>query len=450
MLTYHQHRDVRPPQYATLRLGPLYSDLGVSQSVGYRYIRMSGSGVDFLTGNSRGRFLKDGSDFPLITSLNLNNYLLISRRLDLEANITVSYEHYPLKTQEDNLTVDLTDEGVYGTFSSEFQPSRDTRLLLYDDILYRTDYIDTRGSSDEYGGQEYEHFENVVGFDWDWQPSPFDNVSASASRTDVIPFDDEFESQEGVTYAETISYQRQLTRFATAGLLGAFTQSLYEEDTRADIYMYSYSAFVGAQLTRRLTGNASLGYQLSTYEGGVSDQSGRGSLYAALGLGHQISETRSQRVTYTRAQSEAFLGGIDIRDAVSYGFSWSGGLFPGELSSTFSSFDPQDGGRSGYDDWSISLALRHQLTRLLALSFSSQYSVRMNDPVDTDDAIDPDTPDLYNDYETLTIRLGSSMRLTKKTSFSAYAEHADRMSDNDDLAYTRDVIAATLTWSHKF
>ena len=74
--------------------------------------------------------------------------------------------------------------------------------------------------------------------------------------------------------------------------------------------------------------------------------------------------------------------------------------------------------------------------------------MRMNEasPVSSD----PDTPDLTSDYQTWTIRLGTRMRLSKKTSFDAYAEHADRMSDNDDLAYTRDVIAANLTWTHKF
>ncbi len=450
MLRYDQHREVTPPQYATLRIGPLYSDLGISQSVGYRYIRMSGSGVDFLTGNSRGKFLKDGSDFPLVSTLNMNNYLIISRRMDLEANVAISYEHFPMKTQEDDLRIDLTDEGVYGTLSSEYQPTRDTRILIYDDILYRTDYVDTRGYSDEYGGTEYEHFQNTVGADWDWKPSPFDNVSVSASRSDVIPFDDEFEFQERVAYAEAVSYQRQLTPFALAGLLGSFTQSLYEDDARSDIYMYNLSTFTAAQLTRRLTGSGSLGYQFSTYEGGEFEQSGRGTLSGSLGLGHQISEERSQRISYTRTQAEAFTGGIDISDSLSYGLSWQGGLFPGELSAAFLSLEPQGSTRNGYSDWSVGVALRHQLTRLLALSFSTRYAIRMNEDVEEGSEIDPNTPDLYSDYETLSIRLGSTMRVTKKTAFNAYAEHADRTSDSDNLAYTRDVIAATLTWTHKF
>ncbi len=448
MLRYDQHREVQPPPYALVRIGPWYSNLGISQSVGYRYMKLEGSGVDFLTGGDRGQILEDGSDFPLVTTLSLDNYVILSRRMDLEANIKVSYEHFPMKTQEDRLEIDLTDEGVYGTFSSEFHPSRDTRLLIYDDILYRTDYVDTRGYSDTYGGEEYEHFANVVGADWDWKPSPFDNVSLSASRTDEIPLDDEFDDQKRVGYSEVAAYQRQLTPFATAGLVGSFSQSFYDEDTRPDIYLYGLSAFSAAQLTRSLTGNASLGYQFSSYSGGGADREGQGSLSARVGLGHQLSEQRSQRVGYQRTQSEAFTGGIDIRDELDYGLSWEGGLFPGSLTTRYSMYSPQDDDRSGYSDWMTALSLRNQLTRLIMLNFRTGYSIRMNDaPVGE---IDPETPDINSDYETFTIRLGAGMRITRKTVFNAYVEHADRTSDNDDLAYTRDIIAATLTWSHQF
>ncbi len=448
MLRYDQHRDVEPPADALLRIGPWYSNLAISQSIGYRYMKLEGSGVDFLTSNDRGEILKDGSEFPMVTTLTMDNYVVLTRRMDLEANIKVSYEYFPMKTQVDRFEVDLTDEGVFGTFSSEFELTRDMRLLLYDDILYRTDYVDTRGNEDRYGGEEYERLVNTVGADWDWKPTPFDNVSLSASRSDEIPFDDEFDNQKRVHYTEVASYQRQLTPFAVGGVLANFSQSLYEVDTRPDIYLYGLGVFSAAQITRRLTGNASLGYQYSTYSGGDgSDTSGRGSLYARFGLGHQISEEKSQKIGYQRTLSESFAGGLDIQDSVDYSLSWEGGLFPGSISTRYSIFSPQDSGRSGYSDWSTALLLRNQLTRLILLTFRTSYSIRSNDAVAE---IDPDAPDVSSDYETFTVRLGTSMRVTEKTSLNVYAEHADRTSENPDLAYTRDVIAAILTWSHKF
>jgi hypothetical protein len=40
--------------------------------------------------------------------------------------------------------------------------------------------------------------------------------------------------------------------------------------------------------------------------------------------------------------------------------------------------------------------------------------------------------------------------MTKKTKLYAYASHADRTSADPDLAYTRDTVGVTLTWSHQF
>jgi hypothetical protein len=452
MITYDQHREITPPADATLRIGPLYSDIGIAQSIGYRYIKLKGSGVDFLTGNSRGEYLRDGSDYPLVSSLTLNNYLIITRHMDLSLNISASYSHYPMETQEDETQIDLTDEGVFATFSSELQLSRDSRLLVYDDILYRTDYVDTQGLTDRYGGEEYEYVENAVGGVWDWMPSPFDNVAISASRTDTIPLTTAFTNQESVVYSEAASYQRAITRFWSAGLLGSFRQSLYEVESRSDIHMYSLSAFTAARLTRKLLGSASLGYQLSSYESGESAGRSSGSVSGGIGLEHEISESKSQKITYQRRQTEGFSGGVDVSDTISYNYSWSGERFPGAFSTRYATLDPQEATRSGYSDWTTRLQLGHQLTRLLRLTFLTSYAQRKTDASASAAAAATaaGTQDATSDYDTWTVRLGGSMPLTKKTAFSTYVEHVDRMSDNENLAYTRDVIAATITWSHDF
>jgi hypothetical protein len=211
MLRFDQHREVSPPTDPTLRLGPWYADIGIGQSIGVQYIRMDGTGVGFITDNGRGRYLKDGFDIPLVSTLYLNNYIMLTRHMDFSFNVDVSYAYYPFDTQEDTLYVNMSDEGVFATFSTEIELSRDMRLLLYDDILYQTDYIDTRGMQDVYGGEQYEHFENTIGADWDWLLTRYDNISASASRRDVISFSDEFDDQEGVFYSEMLAYQRELT-----------------------------------------------------------------------------------------------------------------------------------------------------------------------------------------------------------------------------------------------
>lgn len=447
MLRYDQHREITPPSYATFRLGPLYSNLGISQSISYQYTRLSGAGVDYLEGNRRGDIIKGGTEFPMVSGLTLNNYLIITRKMDLEANISVNYYHYPMDTQEDDLQINLSDEGVFATFSTQLTPSRDSRILIYDDILYRTDYIDTRGLEDRYGGSEYEYLRNTLGVDWDWKPTPLDSFSTAASRNDTIPFDSEFDRQESVHYAEMASYRRSLTPFAAAGLLLSASQAFYDADDRPDVYLYGISAFTGARLTPRLTGDASLGYQFSTTTGGLQTEDvNNSSVMASLGLEHAISEKYSQRLSWQRMLAEAFDGGVDVSDRVAYQLRWSGGLFPGSLSTGYSLFEPQGEDRNGYADWVTSLALRHPLTRLLNISMYATYSMRMNDTP----GIASELPDLNSDYETLVLGASTGFKLTPNTMLSAYASHADRTSDNPDLVYTRDTVGVMLGWSHKF
>jgi hypothetical protein len=450
MLRYDQHREITPPEYATLRIGPLYSNLGISQSIGTRYTRLSGAGVDYLEGNRRGDIKDDGAEFPMVSGLTLNNYMIITRKMDLEANISINYFHYPMKTQEDDLQIDLTDEGIFATFSTQLLASKNSRILIYDDILYRTAYIDTRGLEDRYGGREYESLRNTAGLDWDWKPTPLDSFSAAASRRDTIPFDDEFDRQKGHTYAEMLSYRRSLSPFIAVGLLGNASQSFYDEAERPDVFLYGISAFTGLRLSRNLTGDASLGYQISTTssDAGTDDESS--SMSASLGLSHEIAQTRSQRLSYQRSLTEAFDGGVDIADAIGYQYTWSSGLFPGSLSSSWSRFDPQDAGRNGYADWTTSLGMQHQLTRLLLLSLGATYAMRMNDGTTDAGAGEPALADISSDYETLTLSASTGFRVTRKTQLTLYASHADRTSDNDDLVYTRDIVGATLTWAHQF
>jgi hypothetical protein len=448
MLRYDQHRELKPPQDATLELGPYFLSVILSESVGVQYITMDGSGVDFNTRNGRGRYLQDGFDIPIISTLSFNNYMLITRHMDFSFNIDVSYAYYPFNTQEDTWYVNMSDEGVFATFSTEIQMGRDMRMLLYDDILYRTDYVDTRGMQDFYGGEEYEHFENTVGADWDWMLTRFDNISASASRRDVISFSDNFDDQEGYFYNEMLAYQRQLTKFSAAGFMGDMSQSYYKVDERPDINMYGISAFLMSQLSRKIVGNASIGYNFSeTPDGGYSTDSA-GSLEASFGLGHQLTDSKYQELTYRRSQTEAFHGGVDVTDDFHYLFRWESRYFPGEFSTDYLLFNPVGDVRNSYSNWRTALNLRYQLTRRFQLIFDTSYDIRMNDPYLGDP--DPDTPDINSDYNTWVIRLGTGTPISKKTTFEIYAEHADRTSDNEDMEYSQNAIVASLNWSHKF
>jgi hypothetical protein len=447
-LRFSNHRDVKAPDYATLRLGPFYSDLTLSQSAGLRWTRFSGAGTDFLQDNQLGEIREGGIEYPLITTLGLRNYLIISEHMDLEASVRLAYEHYPMGTQKDRFTVDFSDEGIYADLSTEFRPSRSTRIRLYDNAAYRTDFIDTRGLEDRYGGAEYERFENTVGIDFDWLMSKFDNLALSAKRADTIPMTDAFEAQRAVSYGESAAYERQFSPFVVGGVRADFTQNLASEATRPDSYAQGVSVFSGVRLAKMTQASAALGYSLAITRGGepAVDES-QGSISGSARVDSQISKRLHHGLGYSRAYTEAFEGGFNMTDGIDYGLAWKTRTLPGKISTALRRYEPVGGSRDSYLDWNTQITLEQKLTRLVALSFMTSYALRMNDST-----ADPDSanPDVGSDYQTWVSRLSTAIPLTRKLSFTAYGEHAVRTSDADALAYTRDLIAANLVWSHRF
>jgi len=449
MLRYDQHRELTPPASSTLRIGPWYTDLAIALSAGYRYTRFRGQGVDFLDGARRGDVQEGGSEFPLSATVTMNNYMLLTRRLDLSLNLRMSYFYYPLGTQPDEYVIDLTDEGIYATFSTQFHPTRDSRVLFYDDILYQTDFVDRRGISDRLGGREYRLLQNTLGADWDWRASAFDAFSASVSRADTLPQSSDFESQRRVQYAEMAAYRRQLNPFAAAGILAQASQSLADTEERPDTYTQGFSIFTGLNVTQTLDLNASIGQQHVVVKGGTLDETDRRSSYTgSLSLDHDLGEGRSQRLQASRAVSESFEGGVDVIDQFGYRLGWGGRLLPGSFTSDYLIADPLDPRQNGYRNWDNAIQVRMPLTRLIPLHLSATYAQRFNESPEL--GAGADDPELQDDYQTLSLAARTGFRLRENVSFSAYIQHIRRMADNPDLEYTRDTVGLQLTWSHAF
>ena len=167
-LSYDNRRDVEIPDHSTLRIGPFYSTVRLTESVGYRYTTSSGAGADLLIDNRRGEVRSDGSDFPIVSRLDFRNYLVISRHTDLDLSLRVTYRYFPLNTQEDDFNVSLPEEGVGANVSSQFRLTPHLIGSVFDRFLWTTDFVDDRGLSDRSGGRRYERIENTAGVDFDW------------------------------------------------------------------------------------------------------------------------------------------------------------------------------------------------------------------------------------------------------------------------------------------
>ncbi|MBN1557618.1 MAG: hypothetical protein JW951_05685 [Lentisphaerae bacterium] len=461
-LRYDNHREVAVPDYAKIRIGPFYSSARFSLSAGYRYVDTSGTGTDFLFGAERGEFKEDGSDLPVIAQMTFRNYLLLSRRADLDVSFSIGYEYYPLDTQEDGFFFYPPAEGFFGNLSSSLQLSPTVNATVYDRISYRTDYVDARGEEDRYGGREYERFENIIGTDIDWLMDKYQNLGLSFSREDVIPRDDdpgEFNRQERTSYNEGLIYERRVTRRAVAGARADLQQNLYPDDDRSDTYLYAYSAFFHTELTPRTKASASLGYGYTTFESPAEGQDDReGTIIGGAGIESALNRETTHSLSYYRQQVRGFDSDIETVDQLRYRLQWAGRFSAASLTSVYAQSDPVYG-FNDYTDWTTRLHYEYPLISFITLLFDAYYQVRDNDELNDAEPILQEgedgvlyLPDLEEreDYTTWSAQVGTSFGIMENVDFRTYAQHIERDSDAEDLAYERNILSAMFTYSHEF
>jgi len=452
--------------------------MAFSQSAGYRYSRSSGAGTDFLYANRRGTIIKDGQEFPIISSFGFRNYLLITRRADLDMSFWVSYEHYPLGTQEDELNLDVAQEGIFANLSTEFALTPVIKGFVYEDAVYRTDYVDTRGIADEYGGEKYEYFRNKAGLDVDWLIAKDKNLGGSASRLDVIPRDDEFYDKERITYHEGLSYEQEVLPGIIAGMRAGYWQTDYRDSTRQDTDRQDYSLFasvtrgdvmgVGVELTEMSTLSLSLGYSFgyrygrartltttSDAGGEESDiereaESDMESVVGEVALRTHLRHDLSHSVNYFRRLRGGFNSAFELVDAYNYRIDWKGKATTASLYTGLSVVEPSAGNK--YSDWHSGIDISYPLVPYIALLLSSKYTVRENHGivVTTTDAEEEIEVEWQDDYNTWVSQIGTSFSVTRRIKFYSSVQHIERESDSSNLEYERDIFLAMFTYTRQF
>jgi hypothetical protein len=448
-LRYSNHREVAIPDYATLRIGPFYSMMTFSQSVGGRYSRAEGTGVDFLYENVRGVMKTNGYELPLVSRLDLRNYLMIGRHTDLDISMSAAYSYFPLKTQENEFIFALAEEGVLGNVSLEFNPTPFVKGTLYENAVYRTDYVDTRGLVDRYGGQAYVFFDNTVGVNMDWLMAQDKNMAFSASMNNVLPRDTEFEDQKHVTFVESLAYEQTVNPFILVGSAGGFGQTAYSSTNRASrTATQTYSVYSNIKLTKRTIANASVGYSLASASPSSSDAGEEpGIAVGQASIETQLSRQLKHSVGWARSRRGGFNSDFEVADGYQYKMEWKGELTSANIFSTLSTVTPDKTSVNKYSDWQSGMKVDYPLVPSIVLRFSSLYDIRENQAL----AVGESSETEWNyDYTTWDSQIGTSFAVDRETTFSVYAEHVERRSNSSDLMYQMDIIGADLTYTHAF
>ena len=486
------------PENANVRLGPFFSDLAFYQAIGARYVRSSGAGLDYSASRQAsdlgqspryGQMKKDGFDLPLISQLTARNYFIISKYLAIDISFSLTYRAYPIGTEDNSFDVEIIDPGFYahmgsftfgatkdswlGSFngrtaqaftgkegsgfsanlSADFELTPFVRGRIYDRPSYRINYVDARGYADNLSGQKYTVFQNLAGLDLDWQMASDKGLGYTFSRTDTVPQDNSYNISRSVIYHQMLDYRQQISPLTAVGLRADYYWRDYLEQ-RGSQFQQDYLAYLNTDLTEDTSLNLSLGYSLaelssaggSAYEtNGTSD-----SIIGGIGLQTRLTEKLSHGIAYQRYHRAGFQAGYEITDALRYNIQWADPeSWALGFSTAYETVTPALANAAGYTDWASQFSASRPLTHSLTLTLATAYVMRMNDiPA----ANDLGAGDLYlsNDYDTWATTIGLIQTLTDRLKLYTYAEHLERLSSNELLAGTRDIIGMTLGYYYDF
>jgi hypothetical protein len=160
-----------------------------------------------------------------------------------------------------------------------------------------------------------------------------------------------------------------------------------------------------------------------------------------------LSERSRQELGASKSLPSGFTSAFEEQGRYWYDYQWQGDLSRFGFRSEYLDSSPSGEGLGGYSDWRNEARIGHMIMREVEAELSTSYTMRRNDTVS---GLDDQDPTLTNDYETWTIRLGTSFPVARSTTFTTYVEHVERFSDNSQLAFSRDTFEAYFTFRHEF
>jgi hypothetical protein len=384
--------------------------------------------------------------------------------MDLDASVRLAYAYYPFRTQDDLFSVDLAEEGVLGTLSSEFRITPYVQGNVHDTVEYRTDFVDTRGFEDQYGGQRYTYLRNRVGSDITWLMAENKKATAGISRTDNIPYSDGFDLNEYILYDESIGYFQTVLPGLGLGATAHFWQYDYRTGERQDasfqdvrlVLSFGRDTQKGIRVGRATTVDFSLGVASAVRGSAVSDPGGSNevvlasddvlSVVGGVELTTQLRADLRHVLAFQHGTRGGFNGAYESYDSATYRLDWNRQIYSAYLLGSYMSADPMVAGDGPYRNWHAAVGGKYPLQRTVFLTGEAGYYYRDNTP-------DPATGgDLESraDYATAYARIGTEFELTRETRFRAYAEHLERLSSEEDLAFGRDMAGIDIVYRHQF
>jgi hypothetical protein len=243
-------------------------------------------------------------------------------------------------------------------------------------------------------------------------------------------------------------YQRRLADFISAGISVSGNQTDFADDERADPSFLQGAIFANVTFTENTIGYLSVGYgdDITDYGPTNEVENGGGMMTGSLSLETRLAMNMMQTIKYNRGQRAGFAVDSERYDQGSYALDWSVGQYSFNLSASYGTVTPVVEGVPEYSDAAFGFNSSIPLTSFAALKISTKYAMMMNG--EAEEGIE-EAEWLY-DYDTWTSSIGTGFRLTDKVDFELSVSRVERLSEAEELEYTRDYVSGFFRYTHPF
>jgi hypothetical protein len=266
-----------------IALGPVH--FGVAVGVGLEY-------NDNVNLGDKGNEI---SDFAVRPSLTLDSTYQFSEMNTIHLSLGVSYAKYFSHSEFDTRGLLLSPNSVLAfTFHvGNFQ------VTLRDRFSYQEDAFSAPVLSNV---TNYRRLENLVGIQVDWAANDLFKVSAGYDHYNLWTFDDTYASLDRSIETLYVKPAYLISPSVSVGLDASVSFVNFKENVQNGGTSYLAGPFVDAELTQNTRLYAEVGYQDFTFDrsGTVNDQSDSNSWYARTSISNRLSESFSQRLSFTK------------------------------------------------------------------------------------------------------------------------------------------------------
>jgi hypothetical protein len=421
--------------------------------------------------NGYGQVTEDGSEFPMVSTLSMQNYMPISEFMELSATIQLRYAYYPMKTQQDQFDASLLAEGSELNLKITVTPF--IRMVVYDSLQYRTDYVNDRGMFDTYGGSSYTYLRNTFGVTTDWQMAKNKRLILDVNRSDIIPMDTEDEARRQIAYSETLSYQQQILPELTGGASVGLSETEYPKADFPAWFQEDYMLF--AQVQRReserirarildfTTLRAGLGYGTGhnlenpvglALPGEVEGPGGsNGTVIGYIQVDTQLRPDLLQNVNVSRRMRAGQPGTHEIDTECGYVLNWRGDVSGWSIGTQWTDVEMGDDRYPGYVYWANRARYWFSATDRITPFLSGSYATMRNKETIQGSDVALSLEEQW-DYELWSVTLGVSFEVFqvfgRPVFFSISGDHSERVSEQPLLTFARETLLATLTYGFRF